>query len=201
MARTRRIVCVAAVVCAAFALCGAETPESRSGGLDPQAFRALCEQAADAYERGEDGQAHKTLRKAASQIAPDGFHRMLLEAADDYDAGSRQRARSLLKRATRYLNPWFWLILGFVAQAMFVGRFAVQWIASERRGESVVPTAFWYLSLLGSWGLLAYAIWRQDAVIILGQAFNSIIYVRNLTLIYRKQRRESAEAIAEEASD
>ena len=94
----------------------------------------------------------------------------------------------------RLKDPWFWVILGFVAQAMFVGRFAVQWIASERRGESVVPIAFWYLSLLGSWGLLSYALWRQDIVIILGQAFNSIIYIRNLTLIYRKRRRETITA-------
>ena len=80
---------------------------------------------------------------------------------------------------------------------MFVGRFAVQWIASERRGESVMPIAFWYLSLFGSWGLLAYAVWRQDAVIIAGQAFNSVIYIRNLMLIYRKRQAGAAEEGAE----
>ena len=199
MTRSQRTLCVVAVLCAALALCGAATTEPADTGLAPQAFRALCEQAADAYARGKPAEAHSKLRAAARAAAPDRFHTMLAEAGEQYDAGRPQQARARLKQATRFLNPWFWLILGFVAQAMFVGRFAVQWIASERRGESVVPIAFWYFSLLGSWGLLAYAIWRQDAVIILGQTFNTIIYVRNLTLIYRKQRRDAAAAAAEEA--
>ena len=38
--------------------------------------------------------------------------------------------------------------VGFVAQAMFFMRFAVQWIASERAGRSVVPTAFWIFSVI-----------------------------------------------------
>jgi len=189
------LLCAVVVSRGGAAWAGEEAP----GG--PQDVRAIVEQAMAAYEQGRADEAHSKLRKAARMVAPDDFSAMLDEAADEYGAGRPQQARSVLKRATRLLNPWFWLILGFVAQAMFVGRFAVQWIASERRGESVMPIAFWYLSLLGSWGLLSYAIWRQDAVIILGQAFNTIIYVRNLMLIYRKHRREGAEAIAQEASE
>ena len=34
------------------------------------------------------------------------------------------------------------ILVGYVAQAMFAMRFVVQWIASERAGRSVVPTAF-----------------------------------------------------------
>lgn len=158
----------------------------------PQDFHDLLEQASAAYEGGDKATARAKLRDAARLAADDEFHTMLADAADEYDAGKPKRARVVLKRATRFLNPWFWLIVGFVGQAMFIGRFAVQWVASERRGESVVPIAFWYFSLLGSWGLLAYAIWRQDIVIISGQALNSIIYVRNLMLIYGKQRRDAA---------
>jgi lipid-A-disaccharide synthase-like uncharacterized protein len=81
-----------------------------------------------------------------------------------------------------------WLVVGFVGQALFGSRFLVQWIASERRGESVVPPAFWYLSLGGAALLLAYAVWRQDPVFILGQSFGFLVYTRNLVLIGRRAR-------------
>lgn len=81
----------------------------------------------------------------------------------------------------------FWIVLGLFAQLLFFLRFFIQWIASERRGESVIPIPFWYLSLGGSLMLLAYSIWRQDPVFILGQSVGSVIYVRNLVLIYRKR--------------
>ncbi len=56
----------------------------------------------------------------------------------------------------------FWLILGLIAQAIFAARFFVQWIASERAGESVVPDLFWLISLVGSLLLLIYAIHKKD---------------------------------------
>jgi lipid-A-disaccharide synthase-like uncharacterized protein len=43
----------------------------------------------------------------------------------------------------------FWLLVGFVGQAFFTMRFVVQWIASERRKESVIPVAFWFFSIDG----------------------------------------------------
>ncbi len=82
-------------------------------------------------------------------------------------------------------NLDFWAVLGLIAQLAFTGRFLVQWIASERAGRSIVPISFWYLSLLGSAGLLFYALVRADPVFILGQSFGSIVYIRNLMLIYR----------------
>ena len=80
----------------------------------------------------------------------------------------------------------FFLIIGFVGQGLFASRFIVQWIYSERIGESSIPIIFWYLSIFGGFGLLTYAIFRQDPVIILGQSFGIIIYLRNLILIYKK---------------
>jgi lipid-A-disaccharide synthase-like uncharacterized protein len=82
-----------------------------------------------------------------------------------------------------------WVIFGLLAQAMFTGRFLVQWIASERQRKSVVPTAFWYFSLAGGIMLLAYALYRQDPVFILGQLFGVVIYARNLWLIHAERRR------------
>ena len=82
----------------------------------------------------------------------------------------------------------FWLGLGFLAQALFSARFLVQWIASERAGKSIVPDLFWYLSIVGSALLLAYAIYRRDPVFILGQSTGLFIYGRNLYLIRHEKR-------------
>ena len=77
------------------------------------------------------------------------------------------------------------LVLGFVGQALFAGRFLVQWWKSERLGRSVVPLSFWLLSVAGGVLMLGYAILRRDPVFILGQAGGLIVYVRNLVLIRR----------------
>ena len=79
------------------------------------------------------------------------------------------------------------LTIGFTGQFLFASRFVVQWIYSEKIGESKIPLVFWYLSIFGGFGLLTYAIFRKDPVIILGQSFGIIIYIRNLVLIYRKK--------------
>lgn len=80
------------------------------------------------------------------------------------------------------------LILGLLGQVLFSGRFLIQWIASEKTGRSVVPIAFWYLSVGGGGLLLIYAIMRKDPVFILGQGGGLLIYVRNLYLIYKERR-------------
>jgi lipid-A-disaccharide synthase-like uncharacterized protein len=82
--------------------------------------------------------------------------------------------------------PMSWLVVGFAGQAMFSGRFLVQWISSERRRKSIVPVMFWWLSLAGGLLLLSYAVLRRDPVIILGQSAGLVVYVRNLILIRRE---------------
>lgn len=77
------------------------------------------------------------------------------------------------------------LVLGFAGQALFAGRFLVQWWKSERVGKSVVPLSFWLLSVAGGILMLGYAILRRDPVFILGQAGGLVVYVRNLVLIRR----------------
>jgi lipid-A-disaccharide synthase-like uncharacterized protein len=78
-----------------------------------------------------------------------------------------------------------WLAIGLLGQAFFSARFLVQWLASERRKKSVVPTAFWYFSIGGGLTLLAYAIYRRDPVFILGQGAGLFVYARNLYFIRR----------------
>jgi lipid-A-disaccharide synthase-like uncharacterized protein len=76
-------------------------------------------------------------------------------------------------------------ILGFAGQAVFFMRFLVQWIASEKKGQSVIPLSFWYISIAGSFMLLAYGVLDRDPVIIVGQCTGTLIYLRNLHLIKR----------------
>ncbi len=85
-----------------------------------------------------------------------------------------------------------WLSVGFLGQAFFSMRFLVQWIASERRKESVIPLAFWFFSIGGGLTLLTYAIYRLDPVFILGQAAGLLVYSRNLYLIRRKHQQLAA---------
>ena len=82
------------------------------------------------------------------------------------------------------------MIIGFLGQGLFASRFIIQWIYSEKKGKSVIPIQFWYLSIFGGLGLLVYAISRQDPVIIIGQVFGIFIYTRNLYLIYNKKSHE-----------
>jgi len=159
---------------------------------ETRSFEQSLEDALVAQKEGRLGDARASLREATRRVVgideqDQAFHGMLLDAADEFDRGELRASRGRLKAATQSINPWFWLILGFVAQGFFTARFIVQWLASEREGRSVIPLAFWYFSLLGSGGLLAYAIWRQDPVIVLGQAFNAFIYLRNLALLRRAE--------------
>ncbi|HUJ15075.1 MAG TPA: lipid-A-disaccharide synthase N-terminal domain-containing protein [Thermoanaerobaculia bacterium] len=85
-----------------------------------------------------------------------------------------------------------WLAFGLIGQLTFGARFIVQWIASERKRESHIPLVFWYLSIVGGIITTAYAIHKHDAVFIIGQGSGLVIYVRNLMLIYRAERRTAA---------
>ncbi len=81
-----------------------------------------------------------------------------------------------------------WILVGLGGQVLFMMRFVVQWIVSEKAKRSVIPVAFWWLSIGGAVILLAYAIYRADPVFILGQSLGFFIYARNLWLIYTEQR-------------
>lgn len=101
----------------------------------------------------------------------------------------------LLERAHAFFNGMstvdlIWLGIGLVGQTMFMMRFVVQWIHSERHQKSIIPVSFWYFSLSGGLIVLAYGFHRADLVIILGQLPGTIVYARNLMLI-RKEHHDT----------
>ena len=81
-----------------------------------------------------------------------------------------------------------WTSIGFVGQVTFGGRFILQWIVSEYKKKSHIPVAFWFLSLMGSLILLVYSIHRTEPIFILGFSINTLIYIRNLHLIYKHKQ-------------
>jgi lipid-A-disaccharide synthase-like uncharacterized protein len=85
----------------------------------------------------------------------------------------------------------FWLAFGLVAQLFFTARFLVQWISSERAGQSVVPMAFWFFSMGGGLMTLIYGVAKREPVIILGQGLATIIYIRNIMLIVKNRGKQT----------
>ena len=88
---------------------------------------------------------------------------------------------------------WPWVAIGLFGQGLFFTRFLFQWLASERLKRSVIPDAFWYISLSGAAIVLVYGIHRMDPVIILSQAGGIIFYCRNIFLILRDKRERQAQ--------
>ena len=86
-----------------------------------------------------------------------------------------------------------WLIVyGVAGQFTFTLRFIYQWWYSRRKGESLLPTTFWLISLTGSMMIISYAIIRHDPILILGQATGFIVYLRNIMIGHKAAKRERA---------
>jgi lipid-A-disaccharide synthase-like uncharacterized protein len=85
-----------------------------------------------------------------------------------------------------------WVAIGLLGQVLFTGRMVVQWLVSEKKKQSVVPTSFWWMSLIGASMLITYFIWRKDIVGFLGQGTGWLIYGRNLWMIYRPRKSEAS---------
>lgn len=83
-------------------------------------------------------------------------------------------------------------VLGIVGQLIFAARFLLQWIVSEKKGESTIPIGFWWCSIIGGTMTLTYGFLIKELPVIMGQLFSNLIYVRNLMLIYRKRRVDAA---------
>jgi len=85
------------------------------------------------------------------------------------------------------MNDWLVIALGLFAQALFTGRFFIQWLTTEKQKKSVVPEAFWYMSIAGGTLLYIYTYIQNDPVYMFGLGLNLAIYVRNIIFI-RKEK-------------
>ena len=86
-----------------------------------------------------------------------------------------------LKGLTDY--EMLWMMLGLLGQLIFFSRWVIQWIASERKSESTIPTPFWWCSLCGGLITFLYAYHISSFPFMLAQFTGIIIYTRNIYLI------------------
>jgi lipid-A-disaccharide synthase-like uncharacterized protein len=93
-----------------------------------------------------------------------------------------------------------WASVALVGQVVFGGRFVLQWIVSEYKRRSHVPTSFWFVSLVGSLILLSYSIHIKNPIFMLGFSLNTLIYLRNIHLIY-KHAKKGAVTVIEKTED
>ncbi len=125
------------------------------------------------------------LNGETQRMTPEQYALLLLQKDD-----SRAFTFRLLNISTPIGIAW--VALGLLGQVLFTGRMIVQWLVSEKKKQSVVPPAFWWMSLFGASMLIAYFIWRKDIVGFLGQGTGWLIYGRNLWLIYHPRKSEES---------
>lgn len=86
--------------------------------------------------------------------------------------------------------PLWLLLYGSAGQILFTLRFVYQWLYSRNEGTSQLPAGFWLISLLGSLSIVSYGIIRADAVLIVGQSFGLVAYIRNLCILGKKEPKD-----------
>jgi lipid-A-disaccharide synthase-like uncharacterized protein len=82
-----------------------------------------------------------------------------------------------------------WKLVGYVGVLLFSGRWIVQVIYSKVYKRPVLPTLFWYMSIVGSLALLSYFTFgKNDSVGILSNLFPAFIASYNLYLDLRRRK-------------
>lgn len=142
----------------------------------------LSDRFEDLHIEMRDGQRVVVVDTPHGPLVLDG--QQLLALVDTLQQRSEQRSWPLVLLNISGWTGVVWVALGVTGQVLFTSRMLLQWIASERAARSVVPTAFWWLSLLGATMLIIYFLWRKDIVGVLGQSTGWAIYLRNLYLIH-----------------
>lgn len=151
-----------------------------SGSIDLKVQLTGAEDRALLLQRDDGTLAYRIRTDQGEEVwlQPEAFARRL------YDD---QRSRGPWEVLLNVSSPagFLWVTLGFLGQILFTGRMLVQWFVSEREKRSVVPTAFWWMSLVGASMLLVYFVWRKEPIGVLGQATGWFVYVRNLWMIHK----------------
>lgn len=183
MIRLRRSLLVVLLAACCAATCVAQPATRPADWADGRTWDTqLSDRLADL--RIEDGHVHVQTPDGAVFVDPETFLREIERRQQARQPGADGRSR--LYRLLDITSPLglIWVATGFLGQFLFTGRMIVQWLVSEKEKRSVVPTAFWWMSLAGASMLLAYFIWRQDIVGVFGQATGWLIYARNLWLLH-----------------
>jgi lipid-A-disaccharide synthase-like uncharacterized protein len=90
-----------------------------------------------------------------------------------------------------------WKLIGYLGVLLFAGRWVVQLIATNRKGEPAFPSLFWTMSLMGSCLLLAYFIWgKNDSVGVLSNLLPAGVALYNFIMHRRAAARRAQAAHA-----
>jgi len=127
------------------------------------------------------------------ELDAEQYAQVIREQVDAWNARPKfERTMLGFFKITSWRN-FVWIAIGLIGQCAFFGRMMVQWITSEKNQKSIVPAAFWWMSLLGGACLFTYFVWRVDFIGVLGQSTGIVIYARNLRLIHKHKRRSARE--------
>lgn len=121
-------------------------------------------------------------------IYPGAIHRGALNIVADTFLGFHFKDGTLPVGALE----WAWLVVGLGGSGIFGIRFFLQWMHSEKHGESRIPVSFWWLSVVGTLMAASYFIHKAQYVALLGNGPQLIPYLRNLVLIYRKKNSDGS---------
>lgn len=88
------------------------------------------------------------------------------------------------KPASETQQAWLWLAIGIAGQALFAARFLIQWLATEKHRRSVVPNAFWHLSIVAATLQTVCFMQRMEWIFAVGMSATILIYARNLWFIH-----------------
>jgi lipid-A-disaccharide synthase-like uncharacterized protein len=143
------------------------------------------------------GQGAPGESPAATSSAPAPGAMRILHVTPDSDVAAlrkqvAEQERKIVQLEAKVGMPstavgWTWFLIGLVGEGVFFLRFVVQWWASERQKRTVVPMAFWHLSLAGTALVLAYAVFVINPVFILAYSLNIFLYLRNLYIAKRQK--------------
>ncbi len=93
-----------------------------------------------------------------------------------------------------FVLTW-WKVWGISGSLMFTGRWFVQMHYSRKAGRAVIPIAYWFMSLVGSFMLLTYFVFgKNDSVGILNNLFPPVVAGYNLWLELRHRKRNRVQA-------
>lgn len=87
---------------------------------------------------------------------------------------------------------WFFIFLGVIGQGLFACRFLVQLAVTEAKRKSVIPPAFWWISIAASLLQIISFFSRGEWVFTIGLLSTLPVYVRNLWLIRKPIETEVA---------